>query len=329
MFARSSLLLCHRQFITRSTSSISPHKVNRINQTYTPQSRTMATFDRLIRFKTTDGSIKYGDLGAETPTKEIAGKEVELLDGDIQSGFKKNGGKAKVGELLSPLETTNIFQCVGLNYKQHAEEAKFDIPKHPVIFTKPRDALAGPLDSIPIPPPCQSMLDYEGELTIIIGRDCKNVSAADAHSYILGYTVANDVSARNYQIPAFSGGQHGFAKSFDKFAPLGPCIASTRVIPDPQTLHYWTKVNGEKRQETGTDDMIWSVAQIVEHLSTGTTLRAGTAILTGTPSGVGMFRVPKGFLKDGDVVEVYVQGIGSIVNTMVFERGDRLGKARF
>jgi transcription initiation factor TFIIH subunit 2 len=154
-----------------------------------------------------------------------------------------------------------------------------------------------------------------------MGRDAKNVSASDAYSYILGYTVGNDVSARNYQLPASkSGGQFGYAKSFDKFAPIGPAIVSTEIIKDPGKLRYWTKVNGEKRQETGTDDMIWNVGQIVEHLSRGTTLRAGTAIMTGTPSGVGFFMEPKGFLKDGDVVEVYVEGIGSLVNKMVFEK---------
>lgn len=185
---------------------------------------------------------------------------------------------------------------------------------------KPSDALADPLQDIPIPPDCQSQLDYEGELTIIISKDCKNVSASNFADYVLGYTVSNDVSARNFQFPAnVSGGQFGYAKSFDKFAPMGPCIASTKVIPDPQKIKYWTKINGKKRQETGTDDMIFPVGRIIEHLSRGTTLRAGTAILTGTPSGVGLFMEPKSFLKDGDEVEVYVEGVGSIINKMVFE----------
>jgi transcription initiation factor TFIIH subunit 2 len=194
------------------------------------------------------------------------------------------------------------------------------IPENPAIFMKPSDALAGPMDDVPIHKDCQSMLDYEGELTIVIGKDCKNVKAADFQDYVLGYTVGNDVSARNYQLPAnVSGGQFGYAKSFDKFCPIGPCIASTKVIPDPQKLTYWTKVNGEKRQETGTDDMIYTIGEVIEHLSRGTTLRAGTAILTGTPSGVGLFMEPKGFLKDGDEVEICVDGIGSIINKMKFE----------
>ncbi|KAF2710997.1 hypothetical protein K504DRAFT_481012 [Pleomassaria siparia CBS 279.74] len=278
------------------------------------------SFERLIRFEADDGKTYYGNLNRETPTLEIEGSKVEVLSGDVKEGFRKTGGEAIVSKLLCPLPGTNIVMCVGLNYKHHAEEANIAIPKFPTIFTKPSDALTGPLADVSIHKDCQSQLDYEGELTIIIGRDAKNVSAADALSYVLGYTVGNDVSARNFQLPAdISGGQFGYAKSFDGFAPIGPAIVSTSVIPDPQKLRYTTKVNGEKRQETGTDDMIWSVKEIIEHLSRGTTLRAGTAIMTGTPSGVGIFMEPKGFLKDGDVVTIEVEGIGSLVNKMVFE----------
>jgi 2-keto-4-pentenoate hydratase/2-oxohepta-3-ene-1,7-dioic acid hydratase in catechol pathway len=187
-----------------------------------------------------------------------------------------------------------------------------------VVFTKPQDALTGPFDDVSIHPDAQGMLDYEGELTVVIGQDAKNVSAADALKYVLGYTCGNDVSARNFQLPDTSGGQFCYAKSFDDFAPIGPCIVSTQLIPDPQKLHYTTKVNGEVRQDTETSDMIWTVAQIIEHLSRGTTLRKGTVIMTGTPSGVGLFMEPKGFLKDGDVVEVAIDGIGALRNKMVF-----------
>jgi len=129
--------------------------------------------------------------------------------------------------------------------------------------------------------------------TTVIGKTGKNIPASSYASHVLGYTVGNDVSARNFQIPAsVSGGQFGYAKSFDGFAPIGPCIASAEALGgDPQKLQYWTKVNGEVRQKTGTDDMIWSVGKIVEHLSRGTTLKAGTCIMTGTPSGVGIFMV--------------------------------------
>ena len=131
------------------------------------------------------------------------------------------------------------------------------------------------------------------------------------------YTLGNDVSARNFQLPDVSGGQFCFAKSMDGFAPIGPAIVSTRLIPDPQKVKYTTRVNGEVRQQTGTDDMIHSVKKLIAHLSQGTTLRRGTLIMTGTPSGVGIFM--KKFLKDGDVVEIEADGIGKIQNKMVFE----------
>jgi transcription initiation factor TFIIH subunit 2 len=163
------------------------------------------------------------------------------------------------------------------------------------------------------------MLDYEGELTVVMGKDAKNVREAEALQYVLGYTVGNDVSARNFQLPDTSGGQFCYAKSFDGFAPVGPCIAAPGVVGDPQKLRLVTRVNGEVRQETETSDMIFSVARIIAHLSRGTTLRKGTVIQTGTPSGVGLFMEPKGFLQDGDVVEVAINGIGAIRNKMVFE----------
>lgn len=192
-----------------------------------------------------------------------------------------------------------------------------DIPKYPVIFTKPADALAGPHDAVPIHKDAQPMLDFEGELTVVIGRDAKNVTEADALGYVLGYCPGNDVSARNFQLKDASGGQFGYAKSFDGFAPVGPALWSPAAVPDPQRLRLVTRVNGVVRQETGTDDMIWSVRQIIAHLSRGTTLRRGTVIMTGTPAGVGFFQ--KSFLKDGDVVEVELEGLGKVQNTMKFE----------
>jgi 2-keto-4-pentenoate hydratase/2-oxohepta-3-ene-1,7-dioic acid hydratase in catechol pathway len=187
------------------------------------------------------------------------------------------------------------------------------------VFTKPPDALAGPYEDIPIHRDAQSQLDYEGELTVIIGKDAKNVTENEALEYVLGYTVGNDISARNFQLPPLvSGNQFSYAKSFDKFGPIGPSVLLANRV-DPQKLRYTTKVNGEVRQETGTEDMIWSVKKIIAHLTKGTTLRKGTVIMTGTPSGVGLFMEPKGFLNDGDVVEVSIEGIGAIVNRVVFE----------
>lgn len=186
------------------------------------------------------------------------------------------------------------------------------MPTYPPVFTKPADALAGPFEAIEVHPDAQPLLDYEGELTVVIGRDAKNVSEEAALDYVLGYTAGNDVSARNFQLPEASGGQFCYAKSFDKFAPIGHTIVSAVSVPDPQALNLITRVNGEVRQKTSTSDMIWGVRQIISHLSRGTTLRKGTVIMTGTPSGVGLFR--KIFLKNGDIVEVELEGLAKLRN---------------
>lgn len=156
-------------------------------------------------------------------------------------------------------------------------------------------------------------------MTVVIGRDAKNVTESEALSYVLGYTCGNDVSARNFQKPRASGGQFCYAKSFDAFAPIGPAVVLAHTVADPQTLQLFTNLNCEVRQQTCTDDMIWTVAQIIEHLSRGTTLRKGTVIMTGTPSGVGCFMQPLGVINDGDVVEVGIEGFGRLANRYSFE----------
>jgi 2-keto-4-pentenoate hydratase/2-oxohepta-3-ene-1,7-dioic acid hydratase in catechol pathway len=227
--------------------------------------------------------------------------------------------------------------CVGLNYRQHAEEAKvssalcsesrhrvapnplqLEVPRDPVVFIKPADAMIGPAGDIHVHKEAQSQLDWEGEMIIVIGLDCKNATEDNALEFVLGYAIGNDVSARNFQVPnGVSGGQYCYAKSFDGFAPIGAAIAAPSIVPDPQKLNFRTRVNGRLKQQTSTDDMIWSVKQIIVHLSRGTTLRKGTAIMTGTPSGIGFFA--NEFLKDGDVVEVEMDHVGSIKNKIVFD----------
>ena len=156
---------------------------------------------------------------------------------------------------------------------------------------------------------------------MIVGRDCKNISPRENPlDYVLGYTVGNDVSSRFWQLDKDrSGGQHGYAKSFDKFAPIGPVLCSTSQIPDPSKLRLRTTVNGVEKQNTGLDDLIFDIDAIIRHLSRGMTLRAGTVIMTGTPSGVAAFETPPGWLKDGDKVVVEIPSIGAISNKMVLE----------
>jgi transcription initiation factor TFIIH subunit 2 len=162
---------------------------------------------------------------------------------------------------------------------------QLEVPRDPVVFIKPADAMIGPADDIHVHKEAQSQLDWEGEMIIVIGLDCKNATEDNALEFVLGYAIGNDVSARNFQVPnGVSGGQYCYAKSFDGFAPIGAAIAAPSIVPDPQKLNFRTRVNGRLKQQTSTDDMIWSVKQIIVHLSRGTTLRKGTAIMTGTPS---------------------------------------------
>ncbi|KAB8209110.1 fumarylacetoacetate hydrolase family protein [Aspergillus parasiticus] len=271
----------------------------------------MAAFQNLVRFAVGDQAY-YGEL-----IEAVDGKyKVQRFDGTPFNGLVKTNEQYEVDTLLSPIENTPIVICIGLNYKAHAQESKLPVPTYPPVFTKPADALAGPFERIEIHPDAQPLLDYEGELTVVIGKDAKNVTEEEALDYVLGYTAGNDISARNFQAPEASGGQFCYAKSFDKFAPIGHVIASASRIPDPQALRLVTRVNGVVKQETSTNDMIWGVRQIVAHLSRGTTLRKGTVIMTGTPSGVGYFR--KEFLRNEDVVEVEVEGVATVKNEIMY-----------
>jgi 2-keto-4-pentenoate hydratase/2-oxohepta-3-ene-1,7-dioic acid hydratase in catechol pathway len=196
-------------------------------------------------------------------------------------------------------------------------------PPYPSIFIKPRASVASYNEPIPIPRLAQEdQLDYEGELCIVIGKTGKNIPESEALDHIAGYVSSNDVSARKWQRdPAFAGGvpQWCFSKGFDKYAPLGPMLVSPRVVGNAGNLRLQTWVNGELRQDTNTSDLLFGVEKIVAFISQGTTLEKGTVIMTGTPAGVAMGMKEPKWLKDGDVVEVRVEELGSVKNTMSFE----------
>ena len=225
--------------------------------------------------------------------------------------------------LLAPLADAKTVRCLGLNYEQHAKESNMPIPKYPVLFYKPVTSLAGPFDPIPVPAPAQETpgLDYECELVAVIGRRAHNVSEDEALDYILGYAAGNDVSHREWQLKR-GGGQWALGKGFDGWAPFGPGIVSRDLIKNPQNLRIGTKVNGKVVQESNTKDMIFGVKKTVAFLSRGTTLLPGDVIFTGTPQGVGAGRDPPLWLKDGDVVEVNLEGVGSCTNKVEFTRDE-------
>jgi len=213
---------------------------------------------------------------------------------------------------------------IGRNYAEHAHEQGADVPERPMCFTKNPAAACLHGDEIVVPEPCQDpetggdQVDYEAELAVIIGSPVKDVSEKDALDHVLGYTCANDVSARWWQKKG-SGGQFNRGKSFDTFCPLGPRVIDAVDLADPQALAIKCRVNGETRQDATTAQMIFPVASLIAELSRGTTLVPGTVILTGTPSGVGMALDPPRFLQQGDTVEVEIEGIGTLTNRVRFE----------
>jgi 2-keto-4-pentenoate hydratase/2-oxohepta-3-ene-1,7-dioic acid hydratase in catechol pathway len=268
--------------------------------------------NRIVRYEDAQGRVQLASLHPDGRLERLAGE----LFGDLVP----TGETAAVERILAPLEPRAIL-CIGLNYRRHAAETGAAIPTYPVLFMKSPGAVQHPEAPIILPTTLAShQVDYEGELAVVIGRTCRNVARAEALEVVLGYTCANDVSARDWQKQQrLGGGQWCRGKSFDSFAPLGPCLVSAAAIPDPQALGLQTRLNGETVQAASTADMIFPVAEIIEFLSASTTLLAGTVILTGTPSGVGMAADPPRWLRSGDTVEVEIDGIGVLRNPVIDE----------
>ncbi len=254
---------------------------------------------------TIDGLISQGSV-AEELVKDV-------LDGAPKSRNTRFVLERKAVKIKAPVASPPKIICLGLNYRDHAEEAKIPLPDEPIIFMKPRTAITDPEEPVR-KPTFVKRLDYEVELAAVIGKTGKNIPASRAHEYIFGYTVFDDISARDIQ---FKDGQWTRGKSFDTFAPFGPCIVTSEQIGDPNNLRLWTRVNGETRQDSSTNRMLFNVYEIVHHLSRVMTLEPCDIIATGTPAGVAAFMKPKPkFLEPGDVVEVEVENIGILRNTI-------------
>ena len=214
---------------------------------------------------------------------------------------------------------TEYLLCIGLNYRKHADEGGAAYPEHPVVFMKMPSAVQNPGDPIILPTILRSReVDYECELAVVIGKPCKNVSRDAALDYVLGYTCANDVSARDWQLK-WGGGQWCRGKTFDTFCPLGPCLVTADEIPNPNELGIKTILNGAVMQDWNTNDMIFDVPTLIEFLGGSSMLAPGTVILTGTPHGVGSARKPPVFLKDGDTCTIEIERIGALTNPIMDE----------
>ncbi len=266
---------------------------------------------KIIRYSDPSGRIAYA-------SQHPNGTAIEL-QGDPLTGVTETGRVAVIHKLLAPILPTNLM-CIGLNYRHHAEESNVAVPQFPILFMKSTGSIQNPGDPIVLPRKLRSdEVDYECELAVVIGKAATNVSRDRALEYVAGYTCANDVSARDWQVKK-GGSQWCRGKTFNTFAPLGPCMVTPDEIPNPNALKIKTILNGQMVQDWNTNDMIFDVPTLIEFLSGSTTLLPGTVILTGTPHGVGMARKPPVWLKPGDTVTIEIEKIGKLTNPVVEEQ---------
>jgi 2-keto-4-pentenoate hydratase/2-oxohepta-3-ene-1,7-dioic acid hydratase in catechol pathway len=212
-----------------------------------------------------------------------------------------------------PIERPGKIICVGLNYRDHAEEQGTALPEAPLLFAKWQNALIGPGEPIVIPP-IVTKCDFEAELGVVIGEQVRDVSAENALEAVAGYICVNDVSARDLQ---FGDGQWTRGKSPDTFCPVGPTLVPRDEIPDPQALTIRAILNGEAVQDSNTANMVFGVAEVIEYVTRTITLEPGDLIATGTPAGVGAFRKPPLFMQPGDEITIEIEGLGSLTNPVV------------
>lgn len=284
---------------------------------------------RLVRFETASGAESWGahcgpagepaaicDLGrgphALAPNVLEAIKHWSALSSRIEQAVAIAPRIEEPVRLLSPIPAGGKLLCIGLNYRDHAIETGMPIPSEPIVFNKLAGSLCGPEDVVPLPK-CSAKVDYEAEMVLVIGRTTWQVSEAEAAESIFGYTCGHDVSARDWQIGR-PGGQWLLGKSFPNFAPIGPVLVPRQFIADASNLAISMRINGELFQQSSTQQLIFSPAQLISYLSQCCVLEPGDLIFTGTPPGVGTARKPPRFLRSGDVCEVEVEGIGVLRN---------------
>ena len=269
------------------------------------------------------GTVRYLDLhraDAVLPRdlKELLGSPELLARVERALETAKRDGFEAVGELVAPIPQPGKIFCIGLNYRDHAIETGATIPSEPVVFGKFGNAIAGPDAEIPLPE-ASSQVDFEAELVAVIGKEGKNLQPDVALSHIAGYMCGNDVSARDWQ-KGRPGGQWLLGKTPDRFAPTGPYLVTADEVGDPHALDIELWLNGERMQGSNTREFIFTLPEILAHISRLITLEPGDLIFTGTPSGVGMARSPQRFLKPGDATEVRIAGLGRLTNRFTAER---------
>lgn len=261
---------------------------------------------------TESGVIPLKEAGFSGDLKSFIELDIQSRDKVIANALQtKLQAIPPMSEFDAPIRNPGKLIAIGLNYIDHAAESKMTLPENPLVFTKFNSSITGPIDPIKIPTDLTKEVDYEVEFGVIIGKIAKNVLLDEALNHVFGYTVINDVSARDLQ---FADKQWVRGKSLDTFCPMGPVIVTADEIKDPQNVEVGCEVNGQILQRANTRDMIFSVAVLISELSKSFTLNPGDIIATGTPSGVGFSRVPPIYLTPGDSMRTWVEGIGELNN---------------
>ncbi len=256
---------------------------------------------KIVRYRVDSGATGFGVVEEDGRITALAGSPLEEI--------RRTDEVVAQPTLLAPIEPPNVF-AIGRNYSAHAAETGSKPPERPLVFQIPTTAVTGPDTEIVPPAHSAESVDYEAELAIVVGRTARRVGEPEALSYVLGYTCANDVTARDCQR---ADKQWTRAKGFDTFCPLGPWIV-TRDAVNPDDCGIRSRLNGQVMQDSRTSNMLFSCSRLVSYLSHQFTLLPGTVILTGTPEGVGMARQPPLFMRPGDTIEVEIDGIGTLVN---------------
>ena len=253
--------------------------------------------------------------GQILPFLEAGADALDLARNAIQNARPADGIKRSLARLKAPVMQPHKIICIGRNYMEHVAERGASKPPHPIIFSKYSNAIVGHGDSIVVPAAVKNP-DFEGELAVIIGRRGRLIPEKEALEYVAGYTILNDVSARDWQNRT---SQWTMGKTCDTFCPIGPVLVTSDEIPNPQDLHLRTILNGEVMQNGFTGDMIFSIAYLIADMSLVMTLEPGDIIATGTPSGVGIARKPPRWLRSGDVIQIEIEGIGMLENRVEYE----------
>lgn len=279
---------------------------------------------RLARFLAHSGKQHFGIIEADNVIDFGPDESGDQLIAALQERPSEAGRPRRAlteVRLLAPLLNPQKVICIGLNYEDHRLEIGAERPEEPLIFSKFASSIIGPNDAIQIPKAAPNRVDYEAELAVVIGRPGHDIAIEDAMCYVAGYTVANDVTARDWQVRK-PGGQWLLGKTFDTFLPLGPVIVTTDEVADPNNLPIRCIVSGDLLQDSKTSELIFNIPTLIAYMSQVFSLQPGDVILTGTPGGVGMSCDPRRFLVDGDLVETEIDGIGRMVNPV---RGPSVG----